>query len=92
MTDSRQGASECMNDERTCTQSGAKLTHNVRGLFYELDCRSRRVKDATKRMAIELLMRHHKDGAPPANLARQTAIVDPPKPRYRVAANREVTL
>jgi hypothetical protein len=31
MTDSRQGASECMNDERTCTQSGAKLTHSCSG-------------------------------------------------------------
>ena len=31
MTDLRQGASECMNDERTCTQSGAKLTHSCSG-------------------------------------------------------------
>jgi hypothetical protein len=31
MTDLRQGASGCMNDERTCTESGAELTHSCSG-------------------------------------------------------------
>lgn len=33
MTDLRHGARGCMNDERTCTQSGAKLTHYVLEAF-----------------------------------------------------------
>jgi hypothetical protein len=36
MTDSEQGASECMNDSRTCTESGAKLAHGCSGDVLDL--------------------------------------------------------
>lgn len=55
-------------------------------LVYTLDCRSRREKDPTERMKIEFLMRHHRGGATPRFLERQTAIVEGRKPRYRVPA------
>jgi hypothetical protein len=61
MTDSRQGASGRMNDSRTCTQSGAKLTHNVPETFsarplpiYQLDCRARRAPTQEQRMQAEI--------------------------------------
>lgn len=89
MTEIEQGARKGMNDSRTCTESGAKLTHDVRGLFYHLDCAQRRAKDETKRMAFGLRMGMEREGSTPAFKARQDAIL---RPRYRVAAKTEVAL
>lgn len=58
-------------------------------LHYTLDCRLRNERDATKRLQLGLRMGMEREGSTPAYIARQDAIL---RPRYRVAANREVTL
>jgi hypothetical protein len=87
MTEIEQGARNGMNETRTCTKSGSESAHDVRGLFYRLDCALRRERDATRRMQFALRMGMEREGSTPAFKARQDAIL---RPRYRVAAKTEV--
>jgi hypothetical protein len=83
MTDLIQGAVGCMNDSRTCTQSGAKLTHNVPDLVYCLDSAQRRETDETRKMALCFRLRMEIEGADAKTKARQDAKL---KQRVRVQA------
>lgn len=83
MTEIEQGARNGMNDSRTCTESGAKLAHDVRGLFYRIDCALRNERDATRRMQLGLRMGMEREGSAPNYKARQDAILKPPLPGGR---------
>jgi hypothetical protein len=89
MTEIEQGARNGMNETRTCTKSGAESAHDVRGLFYRLDCSLRNERDATKRMQLALRMGMEREGSTPAFKARQDGILRGSN-RIRAKAGREV--